>query len=236
MELHTTIVIILILIILFYIIFIGKKKEIQLDKPYYDVSEIDPSLTLNSIIPIHNDIVNEINYVNTHNLKDLWTNWPEKELYMTPNNKWDIIPLCGFGVWLDNVCKLFPILTKFLRSVKNIKLAILSKLSAGMILKSHRGWAKHSNHVLRCHYGLIVPDECYVVVDGIKKKHAEKKWIIFDDSKSHHAENNGNSDRMVLIIDVERPKWVKTGTSDVAYSSELENVLSYFRNINDVIS
>jgi aspartyl/asparaginyl beta-hydroxylase (cupin superfamily) len=58
----------------------------------------------------------------------------------------------------------------------------------------------------------------------------EYKIVVFDDSKLHFAENNGNHDRIVLILDIERPSFVKKGTSDVEDTSELTQFINYMKD------
>ena len=49
--------------------------------------------------------------------------------------------------------------------------------------------------------------------------------MIFDDSKTHHAENNGKHDRIVLIIDIERPCNVRVGNSKIEFSKEVNDLI-----------
>ena len=53
----------------------------------------------------------------------------------------------------------------------------------------------------------------------------ENKIIVFDDSKMHYAENNGDSDRIILILDIERPDFVKKGISDIENTNELNEFI-----------
>ena len=53
----------------------------------------------------------------------------------------------------------------------------------------------------------------------------ENKIIVFDDSKLHYAQNNGSKDRIILILDIDRPKNVKIGTSTVEDTAELNNFI-----------
>jgi len=205
----------------------GEYKENKLDKFFYDIDEICPEL--NNIVPYSSEILNE-----THRaLNSKWQDWPETELY-EKNGQWKIFPFYAFGIWETENCNNCPAIYNFLKQIPGLKLATLSKLTAGMKLKPHKGWASHSNHVIRCHYGLIVPENCYISViegnDQMITYHNKFKWLLFDDSKIHFAENKSNSDRVVLIVDVERPPHVKTGTSPVGDSKELLEIIEYFRN------
>lgn len=204
----------------------------QLDKLFYTVDETN--VTLKKIDPIKYKILNE-----TRKIYDgFWNDWPEKELYGNKQGQWKIFPFFAFGLWVKKNCMRCPNIYKFLKKIKGLKVAILSKLSPGMLLNSHRGWGNHSNHVIRCHYGLIIPDgnKSYISVskekgiNEITQYHKQFEWTIFDDSKWHYAVNNSDSDRIVLIIDVERPPNIKLGTSDVKDTKELLEIVNYFKN------
>ena len=169
-----------------------------------------------------------------------WQYWPEKALYDgPPHSDWKIFPfyadLAG-GVWAEDNCQKTPTLTAFIKSLPGLKLATLSKLSPGMKLKPHRGWGNHSNYVLRCHYGLIVPccspqreKSCYIKVNDNIQYHGNDEWMVFDDSETHMAENRSDQDRLVLIIDLERPVHIPPGTSEVGDTKELNEIVEYFR-------
>lgn len=215
----------IITIVVIIVIILINKEFNKKDKPYYDVNEIETKL--NNIDIIKYDVINEVTKINTHSKE--WKDWPEKELY---DNKqtWKIYPLNVFGKWMTDNCDKCPSLTQFLKSIPNLKIAILSKMSGGTILKPHQGWWKHSNYSIRCHYGISVPENCFVkVMDNniwYKKYHKQFEWLIFDDSKIHNAENLSNEDRIVLLIDVERPTNIKTGNSDVEDTKELLEILN----------
>lgn len=213
-----------------------KNKKIYRENfTFFNCNDIFPELTY-----IHKDrklILKEIHSI-LKNPKD-WNYWPEKDLYNgTPNSDWKIFPYYAFGVWVQENCNKTPIITKFIKSIPNVQLATLSKLSPGMKLKPHRGWGNHSNNVLRCHYGLIIPKNmsCYVMVENEIHYHKNDEWLIFDDSKTHMAENRSTKDRIVLIIDLKRPDSIPPGNSDIGDTKELLEIVNYFKNKNIHIS
>ena len=112
-------------------------------------------------------------------------------------------------------------------------------MTPGTKLTEHRGWASHSNHVLRCHFSFIIPDNCYLSVGDFSgknikrevKKYKKNKWIIFDDSKLHYSWNNGKTDRIVLILDIERPKNVEKGKAIKGETKELIDLINSFKNV-----
>ena len=187
---------------------LDKKLIENKNKKYY---ELDTFPELKLISKYKDNIKKELK-LNLKNELDDWTDWPEKNLY-DDTNIWKIMPFFYYGTWINKNCKKMPELVKFLKKLKNLRIALLSILSPNTALKEHKGWGYHSNNVLRCHYGLMVPEDlCYVSVKnddeilGTIKNHKEHEWIIFDDSKFHFAANNSNYYRVVLIVDMKRPK------------------------------
>ena len=224
-------ILIFITTVLIIIVILFPKKKNKLS---YDVSEIS-----NDLITIDNykeDIYNEM--INVYRQKNEWKNWPEKNLY-NKNNKgtWKIYPFYAFGIWANKNCNECPILSKYLKSINGLKLATLSCLSPGMKIEPHCGWGYHSNHVIRCHYGLLIPNGCYILVgntkeemyNGKKVHHKKFEWFCFDDSKWHSAENTSDSDRIILILDMERPKNIRKGISDIKISKELDEIVEYYK-------
>ena len=183
-----------------------------MDKLFYAVDEICPDL--HKIDSIKEEVLREVNEVNKGN----WTDWPEEALYGAKGD-WKIFPFYAFGGWAQHQCKKCPVIYDFLKQIKGLRVALLSKLTPGMKLKSHRGWGNHSNNVIRCHYGLIVPEGAYVAVSDNEthsyqeQYHKKFEWMLFDDSKWHYAHNTSLvGERIVLIIDVDRPSNIPKGT------------------------
>lgn len=233
--------IILIMIILsYYTIHISTNNLNKKNKLFYSINEIEPKL--NSINKIKKQILEETIqvYNNNNNLCTGWAEWPEKELYPKSNTDgWKIFPFFAFGVWVHSNCELCPAITKFIKSIPGLKLATLSRLGGGTKLEEHEGWSSHSNYVIRCHYGLIVPDnQCYIHVrDNItgkseKEYHKNFEWVVFDDSKTHYAHNQSNEDRIVLILDIARPVDIEVGKSHIGDSKELIDIIEYFKQKN----
>lgn len=214
----------------------NKNKSLkQLNKKFYKVKDVSPDL--DNIYNNLDGIKAEVDEI----IKNKWISWPEKYLYAAEGD-WNIFPFYAFGIWINDNCEKCPNICKFLKSIPGLKLATLSRMTPGMKLAPHEGWASHSNNVIRCHFGIVVPDGCYISVKEIDiydphdkekiKYHKENEWLIFDDAKTHYAHNTSNYDRVVLIIDVERPKNIKKGKSKVGDSRELLEVVKYFKEKN----
>lgn len=226
-----TIIIVILVVIIIYTSFSDTSQRHlhtrEMNRMNFHSSTIFPQLE--NIQPLRESIIKELNTI----LEDSWKDWPEQNLYdsANPTATWKIYPFYAFGVWATKNCERAPIMTNFIKSIPNMKLATLSKLSPGMKLTPHRGWGNHSNHVLRCHYGLIVPDNCLVRVNDEVQYHKEGEWLVFDDSETHMAENMSDRDRIVLIVDIERPDNIPKGTSEVGDTEELLNIVNYFKNL-----
>lgn len=235
-------------IIIFVILFIYFVYHIyfsKLDKPYYTQQEVGVNLDSIKSYKIRKELDRLVdNNKGNNKNKELWIDWPEYHLYDTKRSEsylydterkeWKIIPIYAFGTWSSEYTRLCPETTKFLKSLPKdtLKTALFSKLGGNTRLTPHKGWAKLSNYILRCHYPIIVPepkDRCYMVVDGDKKYHREGEWIIFDDSKLHYASNDTDSDRYILIIDIKRPDNIREGRSTVTNTKELDDLVSHFK-------
>jgi len=179
---------------------------------FYDVVDIAPSLR--DIEQMYVDIRSE-----TQTVLDAgeWIDWRETGSRGHVSGIWSVFPLYCFNFWCEKNCSMLPKLTAFIKSINHVRLASLSKLRPRSRTARHSGWARHSNHVLRCHYGIIVPfDSCFISVrddiEEIKYQH-DNVWTVFDDAKEHYAFNTSDYDRVVLIVDIERPSHVLPGTS-----------------------
>jgi hypothetical protein len=232
--LYFVIVSMVVMFIYSIIIFLRPRK---LSDKFYECKKLYPALgninTNETLMEIYDNVAN-----------GEWIDWPEKNLYQTENinGTWKIIPFYGFGVWCKNPCSRFPKLTTFLKSLPDLKVALISKLSAKTKLIPHYGWGAHSNNVLRCHYGILLPSDkskSYVSVSDDEESpeeiqhHKLNDWIVFDDSKLHYAENKSDEERIVLIIDLKRPSHVKKGISKVEETSELLEIVNKMKELNE---
>lgn len=168
--------------------------------------------------------------------------WPEKDLY-DKNMTWKIIPICYTvpsdniknQIWINSVEKFIPKIYNFVKSLKNVRTALISKMGKNVSLKPHQGWADVANHVLRCHLPIIVEyEKSGIIVSGVKKNHMLGDVILFDDSLMHSGFNESNQDRYILIIDFVRPKNIPKGVSTIESSKQLLKLSSFYKIINNV--
>lgn len=214
-------IIIFILIILLIINYYFKQS-----KQFYNYKTVYPSLQ--QLKNNRTQIINEIN----ENVPNDWDDWPEYYLY-SKYSKWNVYPLYGFGVWVNKNIKNCPTLYSILKKIKGLKTASFSKLGPFTQLKKHQGWADLSNYVLRIHYGIDVPDKCFIGVENNKKQIKNNDIIVFDDSKIHWAENNSRKNRIVLILDIKRPFYIKKGISKIKNTNELNKYIDSFKQLNN---
>ena len=214
--------ILFILVILLFLNFWLNRNK-QMDNRFYEYQDVFPFLHIlkDNKLKIKNEVLKIT--------KDQWKVWPETYLY---ENKlgWKVFPFYGFGFWIERNCNKYPVISSILKKIPGLRTASLSRLTPGTKLLPHHGWAKLSNYVLRCQYGIIVKGGCILGCENEIVEMKEDKIVVFDDSKLHFAENNGKYDRIVLILDIDRPSFVKTGISDVEDTSELTQFINYMKD------
>ena len=77
-----------------------------------------------------------------------------------------------------------------------------SLLLPGTEIIPHEGY---TSDVVRMHLGLVVPEgDCALVVGGERRQWAQGKILFFDDTVEHSAHNRADSERIVLLLDLDR--------------------------------
>ena len=138
-----------------------------------------------------------------------WRPWPEQNLY-SARKEWNVFPFLhtfpatdeSKMTWVSHFCDQCPKTSALLKKIKGIRTALFSRMGPGTVLAAHRGWADLSNHVLRLHLALEVPEEksCGLWVRGEKQFHREGEVICFDDSKLHKAFNLSDQQRKYSLV------------------------------------
>lgn len=172
----------------------------------------------------------------------LWHAWPEEHLQTQgiDEQKWTVIPFCytipadtGSTVWLSGITPFFPQTIALLKCIPGLKTALISKLGPNTTLVPHSGWPDVSNHVLRVHFclQLLEPGSTGLVVADTVQYHQEGEFITFDDSLVHHAFNTSNyHDRIVLILDIARPRAAPQGMAEGRNAAE--SLASFIKNFH----
>lgn len=159
-----------------------------------------------------------------------WYEWPERHLYKD-DATWHVYPLYGFDTWVESNCARVPETTRLLKTIPGLKTAIFSRLAPGTTLTPHYGWASLANRVLRCHLGVVVPDNCGVWVEGETRQQHPNQWLVFDDSRLHSGFNGSDRPRIVLLLDIDRPAGVPAGTSTYEQTEERDHFVKYFKRM-----
>lgn len=121
--------------------------------------------------------------------------WSEKYLY---KNGWTTFAFFAFGIPIDLNCQLCPKTTAILKRIPNLVNAAFSSLAPSTHITPHTGYPEG---VLRCHLGLIVPENCGIRVGTHTRTWVEGKCLIFDDTFEHEAWNKSDHTRVVLLLD-----------------------------------
>jgi aspartyl/asparaginyl beta-hydroxylase (cupin superfamily) len=138
--------------------------------------------------------------------------WPEKFLY---EKGWNIFGLYAFGRKMTSNCDLCPESTRIVEHIPGLTTAGFSWLEPGTHIKPHVGYSKA---VLRCHLGLVIPEDCKLRVGPEVRNWQEGKTLVFDDTVEHEAWNNSSRVRVVLLLDFKRfgatkvagaPEWIQ---------------------------
>lgn len=126
---------------------------------------------------------------------------PSQQLIIE-NGQWKVFVLRTLGQDQING-KDCPETMKLIRKCKGIRNAFFSISYPNTSLAPHAG---PFYGVYRYHLGLIVPEpeNCELVVNGIKKNWKEGEGFMFDDTHLHSASNSGTKQRVVLFLDIER--------------------------------
>lgn len=97
-----------------------------------------------------------------------------------------------------------PRTVEILSQVPGINGAMFAVLPVGGRLMKHRDPYAGS---LRYHLGLVTPndDRCRIWIDGDPYSWRDGEDVLFDETYIHAAENEAESDRIILFVDVARP-------------------------------
>lgn len=124
---------------------------------------------------------------------------------ISPDDKWKTYVLFGFGYRSEMNCAQCPRTAAVLETIPGMLTAFFSILGPQKHIPRHKGITKS---VVRCHLGLIVPtqaDQCFMDVSTVRCVWREGSAFVFDDTYPHEVFNNTDEERVVLLIDIERP-------------------------------
>lgn len=117
---------------------------------------------------------------------------------------WKRFYLKWYGASLPSANAACPQTVAYLNAIPSVKGAMFAMLPPGARLVKHRDPYAGS---LRYHLGLVTPndDNCYINVDGESYSWRDGEAVMFDETFIHYAENQTDSNRIVLFLDIKRP-------------------------------
>lgn len=124
---------------------------------------------------------------------------------ISQGDQWKTFFLLGFGFRSDVNARLCPKTMALLDSLPGVQTALFSILAPGTHIPRHKGVSKN---LVNCHLGLIVPENreaCYLICGGERLLWQEGKVIVFDDTYPHEVHNLTDEERVVLMLQLERP-------------------------------
>lgn len=121
--------------------------------------------------------------------------WPEKFLCA---EGWDVFGLWSHGVPMEENCRRCPVTMRVVGGIPGVTTFGFSVLRPGTEIAPHRGY---TNHVYRCHLGLVVPEDCGIRVGDETRSWENGRVVVFDDTTEHEAWNRSDSVRVVLLLD-----------------------------------
>jgi len=125
--------------------------------------------------------------------------WPEKYLCKTG---WDVLGMFAFNNKIGKNSEICPDTYRILENIPGMVTAMFSCLKPKTHIKPHIGYYQYSEKILRCHLGIIIPDGCFLKVNGEVRQWQEGKCMVFDDTFRHEAWNSNNDKtRVVLMVD-----------------------------------
>lgn len=199
-----------------------EQKYPQFDESFFPIS-LYPQLDI--ITRNYDMILKEVQDIR-HKDPAMWHEWIDGTL--------NVFPLYFFGKWCKKALALCPELYELVKDIPDVQTISVSCLKPDKVIQPHMGWGDLANNILRCHFGIDVPENCGCVCDNWVVPHRNGQWLIFDDSKMHTSFNYSDRNRYILIIDMKRPESVPKGTCTVAYSQNLLDFIEGFYDSDEI--
>lgn len=117
---------------------------------------------------------------------------------------WSKFYLSWYGTTLKSANDLCPKTVELVSKVPGVNGAMFSILPVGSKLTKHLDPVATS---LRYHLGLKTPndDRCYINIDGTDYSWRDGDALLFDETYLHFAFNNSEEERIILMLEVDRP-------------------------------
>lgn len=117
---------------------------------------------------------------------------------------WSKYYLKWYGYTHDSAKRSCPQTVRILETIPSVNGALFTLLPPGSKLTPHSDPFACS---LRYHLGLATPnsDDCWINIDGITCSWRDGEALLFDETYVHHAANNTDQYRLILMCDIARP-------------------------------
>ncbi|GAB4185257.1 MAG: hypothetical protein Tsb002_08850 [Wenzhouxiangellaceae bacterium] len=120
------------------------------------------------------------------------------------DEKWKSLFIWGYNYKFEHNAQQCPVTAREAEKVPGLISAFYSIHEPGTHLPRHYGPTKG---IVTCHLALQVPKQkgCRIAVDDHDYEWQEGKCFIFDDTYYHEVWNDTDEDRVILLIQLERP-------------------------------
>lgn len=130
--------------------------------------------------------------------QEQFAKWPEDNY----TGRWEVFGLYAFGRKLEDNCRKCPVTAALVAEIPGLTTAGFSVLMPGTHIRPHVGYTRT---VLRCHLGLVIPDDCGIRVGNETRVWRRGECMVFDDTVEHEAWNHSSTSRIVLLFDFVKP-------------------------------
>jgi aspartyl/asparaginyl beta-hydroxylase (cupin superfamily) len=134
-----------------------------------------------------------------------------------PPKKWKTMGLYYWKITMHKNCDKCPKTVAIIKSIPGLTSFSVSVLEAESNINPHQG---DTDAIYRCHIGVSIPDDlpnCGFQVGKEVRPWKEGKVLPFCDAQMHTAWNNTKERRIIIILDVMRPEYVKHQNSICAH-------------------
>ncbi len=121
------------------------------------------------------------------------------------DDRWQSYFMWGYGIKSEANTARCPKTSALLEKIPGLKTALFSILAPGAVIPRHRGVTKA---LVACHLGLQIPKNrkaCRLWINGKVLHWTEGTSFVFDDTYPHDVRNDTDEERVVLLLQVERP-------------------------------
>lgn len=150
-----------------------------------------------------------------------YLNQHEPEAYFNSSmvntqNTWKTISLKWWDIEFRKRQASFPITTSILKKYPALLSLSFNQLEPHGRILPHCG---DTNAIYRCHLGLVVPDQLPSTGFRVREETRswkEGEWLVFMDAYNHEAFNQSEKKRVIMVVDVLRPEFIRSRTKVIS--------------------